>query len=522
MKRIFISLLALGVFIALLMTALRKNDSESTPLAKLNALYASKSKPSVDHSLFPQLKKKFTKPQEVTAACISCHNGRADEVMQSTHWNWEGTEYIEGKGIRPLGKRNVLNNFCIGISGNQQSCNRCHIGYGYANDSFNFKDSLNVDCLACHDNSGTYAKKPEGAGMPDPSVNLNFVAQHVGKPTRTNCGTCHFFGGGGNNVKHGDLEEALFDPPRDVDVHMASSGPDMQCVDCHTAQKHQMLGKMYSVSSMNRNRVECEQCHSAMPHKSDILNEHTYKVACQTCHIPTYAKVNPTKLHWDWSTAGKLRDGKPYEVKDSTGTDVYMSIKGSFVWGKNLKPDYIWFNGTASHYLIGDTIDPTKPVVLNTLYGSYDDPDSKIYPVKIHRANQIYDTQNKYIIQPKTVSTKPGDGGYWSEFNWNRAAEEGMKQIHLPYSGKYGFVETEMYWPLNHMVSTKEKAVQCADCHTRNNGRLANVGGFYMPGRDYSPLVEQLGFGIMVLTLAGVVLHGSARVVTSRKRKGAK
>jgi octaheme c-type cytochrome (tetrathionate reductase family) len=522
MKKIFISLFALGVFIALLMTALHKNDSEGSPLAKLNALYASKPKPSVDHSLFPQLKKKFTKPQQVTAACISCHNGRADEVMQSTHWNWEGTEYIEGKGIRPLGKRNALNNFCIGISGNQQSCNRCHIGYGYANDSFDFKDSLNVDCLACHDNSGTYAKKPEGAGMPDPSVDLNFVAQHVGKPGRTNCGTCHFFGGGGNNVKHGDLEEALFDPTRDVDVHMASSGPDMQCVDCHTAQKHQMLGKMYSVSSMNRNRVECEQCHSAMPHKSDILNEHTYKVACQTCHIPTYAKVNPTKLHWDWSTAGKLRDGKPYEVKDSTGTDLYMSIKGSFVWGKNLKPDYIWFNGTASHYLIGDTIDPTKPVVLNTLYGSYDDPDSKICPVKIHRANQIYDTQNKYLIQPKTVSTKPGDGGYWSEFNWNRAAEEGMKQIHLPYSGKYGFVETEMYWPLNHMVSTKDRAVQCADCHTRNNGRLANVGGFYMPGRDYNPLVEQFGVGILVLTLAGVILHGSARVVTSRKRKGTK
>ena len=132
--------------------------------------------------------------------------------------------------------------------------------------------------------------------MPDPSVNLGYVAQHVGKPSRTDCGTCHFFGGGGNNVKHGDLEEALFDPSREVDVHMASDGSDMQCVDCHTAQKHQMLGKMYSVSSMNRNRVACEQCHSSIPHTDDVLNNHTLKVACQTCHIPTYAKVNPTKL----------------------------------------------------------------------------------------------------------------------------------------------------------------------------------------------------------------------------------
>jgi octaheme c-type cytochrome (tetrathionate reductase family) len=473
----------------------------------------------VDHSLFSQLKKNFVKPQEVIAACISCHNGRAAEVMHSSHWNWDRIEYVAGKGIRRVGKRNVLNNFCIGISGNEQSCNKCHIGYGYADAKFNFKDSLNVDCLACHDNSSTYVKAVGGAGMPDASVNLEFVAQHVGKPQRADCGTCHFFGGDGNNVKHGDLEKALFDPSRDVDVHMATDGMDMQCVDCHTAEKHQMLGKMYSVSSMNRNRVECEQCHSTMPHTDDVLNKHTLKVACQTCHIPIYAKVNPTKLHWDWSTAGKLKDGQPYEEQDSSGTDVYMSIKGSFLWGKKLKPDYIWFNGTASHYLVGDMFDPSKPLKMNELHGSYNDPDSKITPVKIHRANQIYDTQNKYLIQPKTVSTKPGDGGYWKEFNWQRAAEEGMKLVNLPYSGKYGFTETEMYWPINHMVSPKNQTVQCTECHTRENGRLANLSGFYIPGRDYNPWVEWLGGGLIALTFAGVIVHGGARIVVNRKRK---
>ncbi len=519
MKRIFFSLLALAIALGLAETALQKNSSESTPLAQLKERYEKKAKPSIDHSLLPQLRKTFTRPQDVTAACISCHNGRAEEVMHSTHWNWERTEYIEGKGIRPVGKRNVLNNFCIGISGNEQSCNRCHIGYGYADATFDFSDSLNVDCLVCHDNSGTYLKQTGGAGLPDPSVDLSKVAQNVGKPSRTNCGTCHFFGGGGNNVKHGDLEEAEFEPSRDIDVHMATEGPDMVCVDCHTAEKHQMLGKMYSVSSMNRNRVECESCHSTMPHADDVLNKHTLKVACQTCHIPIYAKVNPTKLHWDWSTAGKLRDGQPFEEKDSSGTDVYMSIKGSFIWGKQLKPDYIWFNGTASHYLIGDTLDPSRPVRINELFGSYDDPDAKIYPVKIHRANQIYDTGNRYLIQPKTVSTKPGDGGYWSEFNWQRAAEEGMKQVHLPYSGHFGFVETEMYWPINHMVAPKEKAVGCTECHTRNNGRLASLTGFYIPGRNYNSWVEYFGWGILSLTLAGVVLHGTIRILIGRNRK---
>lgn len=30
-----------------------------------------------------------------------------------------------------------------------------------------------------------------------------------------------------------------------------------------------------------------------------------------------------------------------------------MSIKGSFIWKRNVKPDYIWFNGTAFLVLVG-------------------------------------------------------------------------------------------------------------------------------------------------------------------------
>ncbi len=521
MRRIFAILLALAAVAGLTYSALRKNVSGETPLSILKERFSHKPKPSVDHSKFAQLKTPFKKPQDVTAACISCHNGRAAEVMASTHWNWDRNEYVEGKGIREVGKRNVLNNFCIGVRGSEPSCDKCHIGYGWADASFDLKNQLNVDCLACHDNTSTYVKAAGGAGMPDPSVDLANVAQHVGRPQRADCGTCHFFGGGGNNVKHGDLEKSMFDPSRDVDVHMASDGLDMQCVDCHTANKHQILGKDYAVSSMNRNRVECETCHTALPHADNVLNDHTYKVACQTCHIPTYAKVNPTKLAWDWSTAGKLKDGKPYEETDASGTDVYMSIKGSFVWGKNLKPDYAWFNGTASHYLIGDTFDPSQPLVLNPLAGSYDDPDSKIVPVKIHRAKQIYDTVNHTLIQPKLYSSHPGDGGYWGDFNWERAAEEGMKEVGLPYSGHYGFARTEMSWPLNHMISPKGKAVTCSECHTRSGGRLAQLGGFYMPGRDRNPWVDRFGLGLLAVTFAGVIVHGGARIAFRSNGKGA-
>ncbi|MFZ4620761.1 MAG: cytochrome C, partial [Bacteroidota bacterium] len=275
MKRFIIPGIALAIFSLYFISTITKTDVDQTPTATLKERFAKKEKPSVDHSKFTQLQRKFVKPQDVTAACINCHNERHLEVMKSSHWNWEREEFIEGRGIRYVGKKNILNNFCIGINTNEQSCNKCHIGYGWGDKDFDFTNPNNVDCLACHDNSDTYVKQSGGAGMPDASVNLTIVAQKVGRPSKSNCGTCHFFGGGGNNVKHGDLEKALFDTHRDIDVHMASDGGNLECVDCHKTEKHQMLGKVYSLSSMNRNRSTCEQCHTETPHKNEVINEHS-------------------------------------------------------------------------------------------------------------------------------------------------------------------------------------------------------------------------------------------------------
>ena len=35
----------------------------------------------------------------------------------------------------------------------------------------------------------------------------------------------------------------------------------------------------------------------------------------------------------------------------------------------------------------------------------------------------------------------------------------------LAYSGQYGFAQTDMYWPLSHMVVPSQKALGCTDCH---------------------------------------------------------
>jgi hypothetical protein len=79
-----------------------------------------------------------------------------------------------------------------------------------------------------------------------------------------------------------------------------------------------------------------------------------------------------------------------------------------------------------------------------------------------------------------------------------------------------------MFWPVNHMVSTKDKALQCTDCHDRNNSRLAALKDFYMPARDYSPFVENTGIGIIIITFFGVIIHGSIRITSITKRAGKK
>ena len=514
-----ISIVVVLVIAALVgVNVFNKDTTYNVKLEKLKQKYSKKPVPSVDHNKLEVLNKEFESPQEVTEACISCHTERHKEVMASSHWNWERVAYIEGRGITAIGKKNILNNFCIGSNANEQACAKCHIGFGMSNDHFDFENARNVDCMVCHDNSEEYFKGSALAGYPDKTVNLHKVAQSVGRPKKNNCGACHFYSGGGNNVKHGDLEEGLLTADRDVDVHMAANGMNMECVTCHTAENHRMLGKLYSVSSENVSRSSCEQCHTDFPHVKKTLNRHMAKVSCQACHIPEYAKVNATKMSWEWSKAGELKDGKPYHEEDSLGNHTYLSIKGKFTWGRNVTPDYIWFNGTADHYILGDSITGI-PVQMNTLNGSYADPESKIIPVKIHRGDQIYDKKYNYLVQPKLFAPQKGDSAFWQDFDWGKASEAGMKRVGLPFSGDYAFVETEMYWPVNHMVAPKEKSVQCIECHQRKNSRLAGLTDVYIPGRDRNSFLELFGTLMVLFSFIGAAGHGIMRAVFAVKRK---
>jgi len=296
----------------------------------------------------------------------------------------------------------------------------------------------------------------------------------------------------------------------------------MDCVRCHTTRAHSIAGRCYKVPAFTErkslldddqvHRISCVSCHTAMPHKTNAkLNDHTDIVACQTCHIPAFARENPTKMWWDWSKAGQLDEqGKPLVKKGDYGKDVYHGNKGEFVWEKNVEPEYFWFNGSLEYSLLTDTINPREPVKLNRVVGRKGDSRSRIYPFKVHRGKLPYDTNEMKMLAINLYG--PEKEAFWTSFDWESALRTGMEAHGLSYSGHHEFVETEYHFPITHMVAPRENSLQCGDCHS-DHGRLASLAGFYMPGRDRSRLLDMAGGFFLILILLAVVCHGVLRRV---------
>jgi octaheme c-type cytochrome (tetrathionate reductase family) len=433
----------------------------------LLSLVASTAFGAMDHSAMIQ--GPFEKATDVTKKCLQCHQKQADDFMKTVHWTWSET-----RGKVDLGKKNAINNFCVAVDSNWPRCTSCHAGYGWKDKSFDFTKAENVDCLVCHDTTGTYKKFPVGAGHPvyeekefPPKsgkkwkpLDLVKIAQNVGPTSRKTCGSCHFFGGGGDHVKHGDLDSSLIAPERRVDVHMGTDGANMNCSSCHKAKNHQIPGQALSVSAVDQGEtLDCTNCHTEAPHKdsaASVYNTHAKKVACQSCHIPTFSRMLPTKVWWDWSTAG---DKKRKPTKDEYGMKLYHPKKGDFKWAKDVVPTYAWFDGTVDRYLLGDKIDPSKVTHLASPAASKDTKGAKITPFKIMAGRQPYDAGTNMLGVPHLLK------GYWKHYDWTKAVQDGQKVAGLPFKGPVEFTETDMYWKVNHMVVPKDQALVCSDCH---------------------------------------------------------
>jgi octaheme c-type cytochrome (tetrathionate reductase family) len=480
---------------------------------------------TTDHSKHEILQKNFKSGEELTQACISCHSEAEKQFHQTIHWTWLADPSDKEREYGKAG--NSLNNFCISTNKTvDASCLACHPGWGTSKES-------PVNCLVCHsqkrmnfdeamtDIQGFLEEGDEESQeiALEIQAELRDAAQDIGLPARKNCGSCHFYGGGGDGVKHGDLDTSLAKPSKTLDVHMGVDGQDFNCTRCHTTTLHNISGRVYTrpaatdrkslVEDDLTTKITCESCHTAQPHKGGAkMNAHTDKVACQSCHIAEFARVNPTKMSWDWAQSGKLKDGKKYKTKDEFGKYDYMSIKGRMKWAKNVQPEYFWYNGVIKSVTAKDKIDPAGVAQVSWPVGDREDPNSRIYPFKVHRGKQPYDKVNQTLLMPLLS----GKLGYWNTLDWNEALTVGQESLGLPFSGEFDFVETSYVFPITHMVAPKDKSLSCTECHSKTDSRLATLKGFYMPGRDGSRLLNYAGWGVVLASLMGVLIHALGRV----------
>jgi hypothetical protein len=307
---------------------------------------------------------------------------------------------------------------------------------------------------------------------------------------------------------------------------MDAEGLDFTCGTCHKTSSHDVAGSRYTPTAKDDKGVQvrgkagsgnpatCVACHDNAPHKKEArLNQHATKIACQTCHIPTYARGGiATKMTWDWSTAGK-RDGRQaHRAEGRQGPHHLRIAQGRLHPGRERQARIrLVQRQRAIHAAHRQDREDRAAHPINKMGGSPTDGKSMIWPMKVFRGSQPYDPVNKTLITPHTAGND--DTGYWKNLDWDKAVATGMKDSGAPWSGKVDFIKTEMSWPITTWSRPRKRRWAASNA---TQGRPAGRHpGRVSPARDNNKLVDTAGWAIVLLTLLGVIGHGALRIVTA-------
>lgn len=450
----------------------------------------------------------FIQSYNGSSTCLTCHEGRDAEMMDSVHFQWrtesDKVEYPGG------GSHGMLDRAC-GLVGSSaminyyESCGKCHVGSSLPfpdpqTGEFSAAQKNDVDCLICHatdydTNNDGLAEAGELAGD-RPLVDGKWyqdrsleAARTVGLPTTDACLRCHHHGQADYTYKRGTPFE------HETDVHAAAG---MTCTDCHFTDKHK-IARGSRVSDMFANDlpdvdVTCESCHTEAPHETLVkLNDHIDKIACETCHIPELAGAQRRI----WAPTFGVTEGPEANVpilNPDTGLyEPYSVYDDGFV-----SPSYRWFNGNSS--MLAEPIDTTG--AWNMQPASRATTDAKIYPFR------------KFVSgQPMDALGMPGTPTFDANFTM-QAGLEGM----APMLKAMGFMRPDgLTAPEVGMMSQFPNMLYFDRAHYFLSGDvtesisigLAKMGGM-MQGMDVSTMsTEQLlGMGAQMWSgqFAGLAL----------------
>ena len=307
----------------------------------------------------------------VTAACLECHESAASGNHATTHWTWESEPVLLPGRDAPVtvGRRTETNNFCIGIQGSWTGCTKCHTGYGWEDASFDFQQEITWIAWSAPTRASTArARRATGRGSSADA------AGSVRRPTRQNCGSCHFGGGGGTPSGMATWTRASTTPTR---RSTSTWGGWASRCDCHAGDNHQITGHMISVSQV-KDELACTNCRESWrPGSADArLN------APLTPYLPDLPHPRRRAAPCDEDGLG-LVDGRQDLPEDP---HVYLKIKGSFVYEHDFKPTYAWWKWqcrplpAGRPHRSGDDDQPEHAA------GRHRRRGPKIWPFKVHTA----------------------------------------------------------------------------------------------------------------------------------------
>ncbi|WP_223913374.1 multiheme c-type cytochrome [Geobacter sp. AOG1] len=386
------------------------------------------------------------------ATCEECHPGTAKTFLDTVHWKHaskvDNVSNLDSK--KEYGMKNRIYTMCNGndivnnlkeIPKNAEGkskftgCNTCHPGNHVSDVGSTGPEAQNaIDCLVCHSTDYDFRQRKPFKNAQGQVVmgqdRSTKAALAIAKPTVKNCMVCHEAAGGGVLVKRG------FVFTKETDAHAAKG---MVCVDCHKAKNHKIPTGFDPNNWANDGvRVACTDCHGDKPHKglSAVYNNHTAKIACQTCHIPrTGGAVAKDFTVWE-----KGGDGfyEPTTLKQEANATV---------------PVYAWYNKTVRNdqHFIGPN-------------GSRKDGKSKIYPFKIFLGKAFYDQKTGKLLSMDFAP--PMANGNTRAGVESAARTLGMKDPAAVAKNAVPGWQT-IYFGSNHLV-TKSKALNCVNCHGVN------------------------------------------------------
>lgn len=393
----------------------------------------------------------FNTARDVVIKCIGCHQQKAEEVLQSTHWTWKSSRTVNGRQVL-YGKMDSLTGFAVDVASNPSRCLRCHISTNPVAGIIDQGGAADVDCLVCHDTSGRYRR-----GELLEQADYEIIARSAGKPGPANCATCHFSDCGLMEYSRPDSRKMRKQHAARGDVHMDGQAAPLACQGCHVLDSGHTFSRVVDYAqTVNVPGAECVSCHTVSPHTIERLNLHTVTVSCRACHIPEYAVRTPAMIGWNWFLTGRIMPVHQSVAETST----FLQDGNGFTSSMLIRPVYMWDDGGDQVYTRGQRIQPQELTFLKR--PSPRAPRSKIAPFRLLYGTQLYDAKYRYLISPLLSSAGeelfPGS-------DWDAIAREGMNAIVLPYSGEYGVAPTAAFRRLNHGVAPAEKALDCTDCH---------------------------------------------------------